>query len=290
MRVKANFVKLNPSGNTTALILNSFPREDHPRIASEVMKTASLCVEQAGFLERPSLPDAAARLQMMGGEFCGNASRGFAAWLVHRRFPGIATNDAGQFVVPFEASGHTGILTATVNPNNPEGRYDEAQYYVDLPMPLPKWIRQMNARKDGRPYTLVEFEGIVHAVAWDITPSEEQFEIIKADVHQELRGVWEKVDCLGVMFYDERTQFLTPLVEVEKTGSRVWENSCGSGSAALAAALAERDRKDVNSMRLTQPGGAIDVAVTWKGRVEEIKIGGNVSIEAEGVVYFDADR
>ncbi len=61
---------LNPGGNITALI-NGIPatRSRRKRINDAVMKNFAN-VEQVGFFD-----SAAARLEMAGGEFCGNATR-----------------------------------------------------------------------------------------------------------------------------------------------------------------------------------------------------------------------
>jgi diaminopimelate epimerase len=277
--MQANFVKVNPSGNTTVLILDPLPREIHSRIARQVMRTTSLAAEQVGFVERAKGPGAIARLQMMGGEFCGNASCGFAAWLTLRQFPGIYLYDeSGKIAVPLEISGHNGVLTALVRPGTP----GEQKYRVEISMPLPRWIKQRLTKSGGQRYTLVGFEGIVHAVTWDLPPSEEQFHRIREEVQQELMDV----DCLGVMFYKEDSCELTPVVYVPKVDSSVWESSCGSGAVAVAAALADRDGAGVESLRLSQPGGVIEARVRRGAEFLEARISQEVRIEAEGVVFI----
>ena len=272
--MELNFIKINPSGNTTVLILDPLPREVYSRVASKVMKPTSLSAEQVGFVERATLSGALGRLEMMGGEFCGNASRGFAAWLTDRQDPGLSLNEGTtKVVVPIEVSGHQGILKATVA----RERSDRRAYYVEISMPLPRWLRQ---KPD---YTLVDFEGIVHAVVWGGTASEARFQAIKKEVSRELG----EVDCLGVMFYQEEVRQLTPVVYVRSVGSLVWESSCGSGSVAVAAALAERERRSVKALNLAQPGGIIQADVEWQNHPVEARIGGDVIIEAGGVVYVD---
>jgi diaminopimelate epimerase len=278
--MKVNFVIVNPSGNTTALILDVLPRGVYPKIASKVMKSANFAIEQVGFIERATLPVALSRLHMMGGEFCGNASRGLASWLVERQFPGIyAEKGSKGLIVPIEVSGHGGVLTAMVNPYPSKKK----TYHVEISMPVPLWIRQKTVKETGHNFTLVTFEGIVHAVVLDLSPSENQFQILKKEIHEELG----ETDALGIMFYNEGSQFLTPVVYVREVGSLVWESSCGSGAGAVASALAERYRDNIESLKLSQPGGIIEVSVRWEGKVVEARISGDVVIEAEGVVDFD---
>lgn len=73
-----SYTKIDPAGNITVIVDSFVPREQQSRVASELMKLDN-SVEQVGFLEKPDDPCCAVRLQMMGGEFCGNASLSAAA-------------------------------------------------------------------------------------------------------------------------------------------------------------------------------------------------------------------
>ena len=95
------------------------------------------------------------------------------------------------------------------------------------------------------------------------------------------------VDCLGVMFYKEETRELTPVVYVPEVDSLVWESSCGSGSVAVAAALADRVGRSIESLKLSQPGGVIEATVRRKAESFEASICEDVSLEAEGVVFIE---
>lgn len=274
--MRASFVKVDPSGNATAFILDPFPREIHAKIAAEIMKPTSLGVDQVGFIEQASVPGALARLQMMGGEFCGNAARGFAAYLAARKFPGIhLIHSSDRFSVPIEVSGHDGVLEALVGPTS-EGTAD-----VEISMPIPLSIEHKSLAGGGE-LTLIHFEGITHCVLWDVPPAEEKFCRVREELSSELRNI----DCIGAMFYDQSTNRLTPLVYVRKVNSLVWEGSCGSGTVAVAAALADKRKQSIRSLCLSQPGGDIEVDVLWDQKIVEAKIRGNVSIKAEGTVYF----
>ena len=73
-----DFVKINPAGNITILIDNfDIYDKNIPKISEEIMKETNLYAEQVGFIGDN-------HLQMMGGEFCGNASRAFASLLAFR--------------------------------------------------------------------------------------------------------------------------------------------------------------------------------------------------------------
>ena len=276
--MRLHFVKINTSGNTTAIILNLLPRNMYHSIAKAVMKAECLSVEQVGFIEKPSNSKALARLQMMGGEFCGNASRGFAAWLVIQSYPGIIFQKKIQsYLVPIETSGYNEVLNAMV-----EQSYNQDHANVEISMPIPLWIEQFSLNGIIGEHTIVNFKGISHIIVWNTTPCKQLVTKIKNFAIEELNDI----DCLGILFYDERKSYLTPIVYVKKVGSLVWENSCGSGTVAVAAALANKQRKGLDCLNVSQPGGNIKVSIKWNDGVKEAKISGKANIEAEGIVYI----
>ena len=66
------------------------------------------------------------------------------------------------------------------------------------------------------------------------------------------------------------------------TDSCVWENGCGSGSAAVGAAEALKSGKRETTVRVRQPGGTIRVAaVAEKGRILSLSITGQVKTGPE---------
>ncbi|WP_413774064.1 hypothetical protein [Cetobacterium sp. NK01] len=70
-----NFVKINPAGNITLLYnIKNIDKNEIQRISKISMGELNLYAEQVGFINDT-------HLQMMGGEFCGNACRSFAAYL-----------------------------------------------------------------------------------------------------------------------------------------------------------------------------------------------------------------
>jgi len=276
--MRLHFAKINTSGNTTAIILNPLSRDIYHSIATAVMKTECLSVEQVGFMERAANSKALARLQMMGGEFCGNASRGLAAWLVMQNYSGIIfQKELQSWLVPIEASGHKGVLNAIVK----QGYYQE-HTNVEISMPIPLWIKQFSLKGIIGEHTIVNFKGILHVIVWNTTPSKKLVTKIKNFVIKELSDI----KCLGIMFYNEGESYLTPVVYVKKVDSLVWENSCGSGTVAVAVALADKKRKGLDCLYISQPGGNIKVSVQWNDGVKEAKISGRVNIEAEGILYI----
>lgn len=277
-----HFVKMNPAGNTTVYIFDTLPREMHGRVAQYLMKKECLCADQVGFVEKPASPAAAARLQMMGCEFCGNATRALAALLTLRGYPNIRyqgkpaqTGGECDAMVPLEVSGYEGLLYARVC-------VDEAgrDIRAETPIPAPLGLEAVSFDFSGsvRKGMIVEFPGILHVVLKDVHAGEEIFEMVRRQL------VGRDADALGVMFYEEERDFLTPLVYVASTQTLIWEGSCGSGSAAVAAALAWEKQRDV-SLELKQPGGSLTVDMLYaRGRISQVRLKGPVDFVAEGTV------
>lgn len=280
---KLTFVKANPSGNTTVFVLDPVPRAEYPVISAALMHDYALCAEQVGFLEAPENPQAVARMHMMGGEFCGNASRSFAAWLAMGGKSFLKGGSAQvqpltevQQQVTVEVSGNDGLLTAQIeNIDSPYG------CFAEIAMPLPQFVRHGEHESLGR-YSIVGFEGIVHVVLWQREANESLFEVVKDFLQT------ESLDdsCFGIMFIgNENPDHITPLVYVGAVGSLVWESSCGSGSLAVASALADLRKETVHRLKIAQPGGDLFVSVVWNGGFEQTFLAGNVYFPAVGSAW-----
>ena len=72
--MELSFQLADPAGNITLLVTTPVPREDHPTLAAGLLSIPELHAEQVGFLVPPQ-GAGVIRLEMMGGEFCGNALR-----------------------------------------------------------------------------------------------------------------------------------------------------------------------------------------------------------------------
>lgn len=71
---------IDPGGNKTAIVPGSHAKKDRARIAQSIM-AANPQIEQVGFWMSPNSSKAYARLEMTGGELCGNALRSLGALL-----------------------------------------------------------------------------------------------------------------------------------------------------------------------------------------------------------------
>lgn len=270
--MEIGFAKISPAGNMTVIVLDPLPRRVYREVAGRIMCSGGLGAEQVGFIEPSQDPRAVAGLHMMGGEFCGNASRAFGAWLAFRGYPGVRW--VGSLAsVPIEVSGCDEVLVIRVSVG-PEGR----PVWAASPMPVPHGIRSVRCREHET--VLVEFPGISHAVVWGEEATPEAFREVAAACGA------ESVPALGVMFFNENKAEVVPLVAVHGTGSLVWEGSCASGSLAVACALAARDGRSQGNLRLRHPGGELVVCADWNGKVVSAEVSGSVEIVAVGTAWL----
>lgn len=285
--VELAFEKMDPSGNTTLLITDPVPRAAQLSLGHLLMTPQFLSVEQVGYREPAGNPDAAARLQMMGGEFCGNAARALAALLVEGKHaaatpavswrcpPGLTGCTEGAYTIFLEASGSKTPVGALVAP------LERGSWWVELTVPTPLSTNKGSCTIDGRThrFDMVALPGIEHLVVEGVPPALRTYEELG-----EQRLFTAGVEAHGVMFWNPRENTLTPLVVVGDDAP-VWEGSCGSGSIAVAARLALEQRANVADLLLHQPGGDLTVDFTFdNGDSANATIKGVVTRTASGTV------
>ena len=267
--MKLKFAKMNPTENMTILVLSPVTREYQPDIAAKLMSENSVGAEQVGFLEKVSLPGAIARLQMMGGEFCGNATMSLAALIANEE--GLA--DGAKKSYPLEISGADHLLHCRIL------RLGDS-YEGSVEMPLPERISEEEL-EPGISLPVVRFPGIAHVIVQEnkIDPAAARAVIPRWCGRLE-------TEALGILLCNGDFNRIRPLVYVQETGSSVWERGCGSGTAALGAYLAHEAKKDIQ-ISISQPGGVISVKALYQGCVSSIEITGRVQIAAIGDAFLD---
>ena len=276
--MKLRFIKVNPSGNTTIFILDPVARELYPAVGTAVMAYESVGAEQVGFIEKDDTVPAGWRMCMAGGEFCGNASRSFASWLnlcPDGGSPRAFAEEEREQVIT--VSGADKPLTARLTRMDADNKC-----YAKIDMPLPERVLTGNDPWFGD-YTLVIFQGIAHLVLMNRDPRDED-----VDKMRELLAAMNlKPDAFGLMYYDGSRRFMKPLVCVEESHTLVWENSCGSGTSALACALAHRADASLEDILIRQPGGELHVDVFWDKGVKRLVLGGVIEFTVCGELFVD---
>lgn len=283
------FVKYNPNQNMTIFVLDPVDRVDHQKVARQIMDYDHIHGEQVAFIEMAQTDQGKSlgllRLQMMGGEFCGNASRALASYLVTINHPSIKLMQ-DHYQVIFEASGLDQPISAKVW-LHPEG-FHEVEVQMPLPLAVGRVSVDLGQDERAKSYRRVDFPGISHIIinhggfSAD-NPKTDQAPLFRA-IQTTLKD--EPLDAFGLMFYDDKHQAMTPLVYVRATDSLIWERSCASGTAALGVSLSADRRGDLG-MQVLQPGGALGVKVLRdQDRVKQILLKGPVKRVAEGWLYL----
>ena len=187
------FVTLDPTGNITCLVLSPVAVKDRPRVTARLMDRC----EQVGYLLPAGQPGAWARLEMMGGEFCGNASMGSAAWLARKA--GLA--DQAEAVIPLEVSGTEEIVSCRI-------RREGESWLGTVNMPLPEDMQEIEL--DGKQMTAVFLPGMTHLILskGDLGKNEAEALLQKAALRF-------SAPALGLLQWDTAREFMKPLVYVQ---------------------------------------------------------------------------
>lgn len=274
--MELQFVKVSPNENMTLLIESPVPRSQHLAVAKALIAYGSVYAEQAGYIEEPENKAACARLQMMAGEFCGNATLSLGAYLFSKEHP--QTGAEKNFLL--EVSGADSLIDCHMK--------KEADGYLgQLSMPLPAKIATETYVLDGVSYELetVYLPGITHIIVPKGLWGEKARE--KAE---QATAAWENQiaeEAFGILLFDESEMTLEPLVCV-KNASLVWERGCGSGTTALGAALATKKQYSL-SLGLKQPGGVMYIDADWKdGCLHSLTLTVRVKIVAAGTAYLES--
>lgn len=254
MRIR--YVPADPAGNLTGMVLSRVPRHARAALAAQMMARCSEGFEQMAFIDEESLSGPLPRLEMMGGEFCGNATRAFGYYVAQRR-----------------GLGEKELLVSVSGAQAPVRVRIEADCaYADMPLPR----EEIRVGAEGIP--VVRMEGIDHAILTGEQPSGERVRAVLACMPQ--------APAQGVMFLQGNR--LTPFVFVAATGTGVWESSCGSGSVATAWHLSQGQPDGVQNSVFEEPGGVLEVRVIRKrGRTVCVQMGGRVAVGEERVFVMD---
>ena len=239
------YTVIDPTKNITLLVTTPVPRDVQPRIAAELLQREQ-DAEQVGFAE--GLAAGKPRLQMMGGEFCGNATMSMAAWLNQD----LPVGESRALTLP--VSGAPGPVSCQVT------RIDGC-FIGTVSMPLPGRIETLSLPLCGVMQSLpvVFLPGICHV----IVPAD----MISRDQAEETLRSWSELlpgEAMGLLLLAEDQTGFTPLVYVKPTDSCVWERGCGSGSASIGAWLTSVRGTD-QCVSLRQPGGVIQVVTRTDG-------------------------
>ena len=244
---------LDPAGNVTAIVCSDVPAAERARVAAQILRLPELGIEQVAFLTAPR-SGGEIRLEMMGGEFCGNALRcaGF--------YQALRNGAQGKSCVFAEISGADGVQPVMA---------DTAEGTASTVMPLPLSVQP--AGWADVQATRVTFAGITHFVIDCAQPDE--------TLVQRAIAAAPAASAVGAIFLDRAHGSIKPVVFVRETASCVAENSCASGSVATAVVLTADFADGITEIGIGQPGGTLEVGVQrTDGAVTGLSIGGAVRL------------
>ncbi|GHI01573.1 hypothetical protein [Neobacillus kokaensis] len=259
--MRLNFVKISPSKNMTVLITNYVAPAHYSQIANTIMDYEYVNAEQVGFIVSPKSQDSLLRLEMSGGEFCGNALLGAAAYCHYK-----GLTEKNRFLL--ETSGADSPLACAVEAKS--SNYFEAKAEMPRPISIKDIVIDLNGRSISG--CSVQLDGITHFLT-DYWPCKDDFNLI-------IEAVTKKNEnkAIGIIPYrrlTEKEYEIWPFVYVKETGSRFFEQACGSGSLALGIHLSKNGKGD--KFHIHQPGGIINVETGVKNYIST-----NVRFTCEG--------
>lgn len=248
----------NPAGNITALVPGNINSEHYTEIAESLMAIPGYNIEQVGFIQEPKLDNTIGRLEMMGGEFCANASRSFAMFLAFEELQGEK-----EFLI--EVSGAETPVLAFTNTN---------ESTAGIELMVEKKITELEI--DGEIFPVVHLEGILHVLALDMKEDEN----LTARVLHKVKTLYNP-EATGVMYLDANALTMVPLVYVAQTDTLIREGSCGSGTVAASLYLCNEKDADYAEFDIVQPGGSINASIkSLDNDMYRIKIGGYIELQS----------
>lgn len=266
-------VAADPAGNITLFVLDAqeWTQAERESAAIKLLANQELKAEQVGFVKKPECSPQNGgglwRLDMAGGEFCGNAARAFGFYAA------CEEGAHGSGAISIEMSGAPRPLTVSYDIAESSTDHGEARGTASVAMPLP--LGRILLPYRGAARALYLFDGIHHVIMEDTPQKEEAFAALRA-LAEEQAGT---SSAFGVLFYDEARALLTPLVSVRALNTLIFESCCGSGAAAFACEQFLDLEEGEHSVTVKQPGGIIEAAVTKScGNIVSLSIGGSVML------------
>lgn len=257
-----------PSGNTTAVVFDQMLDTDRAQLNTQVMdawkqKASSRPeIEQCCFVTVPQDERAVARVEMFGGEFCGNAARSVIQLVTQGR----------DYQGMIEVSGVDRPLTFNVKAGS-----------IAVEMPLPRSGELTTEVDEG---ILVQLDGIAQLVVTDV---EQQEKRSPRDVLQELllQNKYGLADqpAVGITYYNSLSNKAEFGVWVKEVNTIFDETACGSGTCAIGIASSIKMRQN-QKLEVIQPSGeSITTEATFDGetgKVTSSNIAGKVAVLYDG--------
>ena len=279
------FVKSSPCGNLTILIRNtSLSSAQRATVAAEMVAPDHLAAEQVGFVDtHGTVP----RLDMMGGEFCLNATRSFATLLYTEGRLNPLEARPEWFGGTVSVSGLNFPVEVMVHPLDGLCCYEAGVKLDDPKAPFVQEVAAGLFRVDvpGITHLVIDASRYTVPVHWkeETTALLERFDLLGADA---AGCIWlHGMSVLSDTALSPRA--ITPFVRVRATETIFAETACGSGTLA-AALVCSLVQGKAQSLSFRQPGGAeltVRPAVSRFPKGWAVWVEGQVRTLAQGTVF-----
>ena len=256
MKKTFNYFRANPCGNITGFVVAPVYPGYRKAYTDCIIEQIDKDVEQVGFIS-PAYEGAPLRMDMMGGEFCANATRAYGLYSA-----GFYDTD-GLVDIEVYVSGHQGTTDVIADVKNQKA-------YVALDAP----IGRENLTIAGKDCTLIKLHGISHLVVEgeeDRDFVDKALEVLKKDY---------KDEAYGVLFFNKEMLEMIPYVYVEGSDTLFREGSCGSGTVAVVNYLeGDIDKLDEDyKIAINNPAGELEVFVYGFEDGKKFCVGGKVEL------------
>lgn len=256
MKKTFNYFRANPCGNITGFVVAPVYPGYRKAYTDCIIEQIDKDVEQVGFIS-PAYEGAPLRMDMMGGEFCANATRAYGLYSA-----GFYDTD-GLVDIEVYVSGHQGTTDVIADVKNQKA-------YVALDAP----IGRENLTIAGKDCTLIKLHGISHLVVEaeeDRDFVDKALEVLKKDY---------KDEAYGVLFFNKEMLEMIPYVYVEGSETLFREGSCGSGTVAVVNYLeSDIDKLDEDyKIAIKNPAGELEVFVYEFEDGKKFCVGGKVEL------------
>ena len=256
MKKTFNYFRANPCGNITGFVVAPVYPGYRKAYTDCIMEQIDKDVEQVGFIS-PAYEGAPLRMDMMGGEFCANATRAYGL------YSASFYDTDGLVDIEVYVSGHEGTTDVIADVKNQKA-------YVALDAP----IGRENLTIDGKDCTLIKLPGISHLVVEaeeDKDFVNKALEVLKKD---------HKDEAYGVLFFNKEKLEMIPYVYVEGSETLFREGSCGSGTIAVVNYLEDDIAKldEDYKISIKNPAGELEVFVYEFEDGKKFCVGGKVEL------------
>lgn len=256
MKKSFKYFRANPCGNITGFVVAPVYPGYRKAYTKCIIEQIDKDVEQVGFIS-PAYEGAPLRMDMMGGEFCANATRAYGLYSA-----GFYDTD-GLVDIEVYVSGHEGTTDVIADVKNQKA-------YVAMDAPLAK----KTVKVKGVDYKLIQLPGISHLIVEgeeDEKFVQDALEVLKKDY---------KDEAYGVIFLDKEKLEIVPFVYVEGSDTLFRESSCGSGTVATVNYLEDDiDGLDEDyKISIKNPAGELEVFVYEFENGKKLCVGGEVEL------------